>query len=196
MVGRPRQFNETEALESAMEVFWRRGYEAAGMSELLEAMQISRQSCYNTFGEKRELFLKAIQHYGTTTMAAVCDKMATSGSSPLANVRGFLEQNANCACETGSRGCLVVNAIVEFGDTDATVAKILRGMLSRIESTLEQALQRAQDIGEISSAADPASLAKFVTHVGFGFSALGKIKLCKDSSAAIVDYAMSVIEAA
>lgn len=193
MVGRPRQFNETEALERAMEVFWQRGYEAAGMSELLEAMQISRQSCYNTFGEKRELFLKAIQHYGDTALAKVCEQMSKSGS-PLANVRGFLEQSAQHACKSKSRGCMVVNSIVEFGGTDPAVAKTLRKMVSRIENAIEMALTAAQDCGEIGQNADPESLAKFVTHVAFGFSALGKIKMCKDSSNAIVSYALNLLE--
>lgn len=194
MIGRPRQFDETEALEKAMEVFWDRGYEAAGMTELLETMQISRQSCYNTFGEKRDLFLKAIRHYGNTAMSEACDALLKPGS-PLSNVRKFLEQSANCACKSGARGCMVVNSIVEFGGSDREVKKILRKMVTQIEAAIEKALQKAKDLGEIGRTADPESLAKFVAHVAFGFSALGKIKMCKNSSAAIVKYACNILDA-
>jgi TetR/AcrR family transcriptional repressor of nem operon len=195
VIGRPRQFDEIETLERAMQVFWDRGYEAAGMSELLQAMQISRQSCYNTFGEKRELFLRAMKHYGDTALTSVCAQMSKPGS-PLGNVRGFLEGNASCACKPGARGCMVVNSIVEFGADDPEVSKILRRMVTRLEGAIEKALVAAKEIGEISDSADPKQLSKFVTHVAFGFAALGKIKMCKESSSSIVDVALNALDAA
>ena len=62
-MGRPREFNENEALESAMQVFWAKGYDGASLGELTSAMGLSKSSLYDTFGSKHELFIAAVERY-------------------------------------------------------------------------------------------------------------------------------------
>ncbi len=70
-MARPKAFNEEEALAAAMEVFWRNGYERASLDVLLQGMGISKQSLYDTFGDKRALYLKALAHYREQTLTSM-----------------------------------------------------------------------------------------------------------------------------
>ena len=194
MAGRPRQFDEDAALDQAMKVFWCRGYESAGLRELLDAMGISRQSCYNVFGDKHQLFLRTLNRYGDTVIGPFCQRLCES-KSPLDAIRQQLEKQSRNACKKGQRGCLILNSIVEFGDIDESVTRLLRHQLERLENAYEKTLQRAQEQGELSPKADPKSLARYLIHVSLGFSALGKIKMSKESSADVVSLALKTIEA-
>ena len=89
MIGRPREFKEQEALSQAMEVFWHKGYEGTSVQDLLEGMGINRGSMYDTFGDKRTLFLKAVEYYRSHVVSRLVAKLAVPGS-PLGNIRRTL----------------------------------------------------------------------------------------------------------
>ena len=112
--GRPKSFDEQVALEGAMEVFWQHGYEGAALPQLLEQMGISRQSLYDTFGSKRELFLRTIEHYRGTQLARALALLEREGS-PIENIRALLAFFEELALDSRCRGCLVANALVEVG---------------------------------------------------------------------------------
>ena len=131
MTGRPRTFDEAEALTRAMQVFWKHGYERASLTQLLKSMQISRQSCYNVFGDKRALFLRAIRQYTDQALETVRCELR-QGPSPLENVQHWLWKAADQACKASS-GCLVVNTIVEFGNRDRAVQRALSRLVSQVE---------------------------------------------------------------
>ena len=80
-MARPKAFNEDEALAAAMEVFWRTGYERASLDVLLQAMGISKQSLYDTFGDKRALYLKALAHYREQTLTSMRSMFALGAQS-------------------------------------------------------------------------------------------------------------------
>ena len=89
MVGRPKQFNQVEALQRAMELFWQTGYEGTSLPDLLQAMGIQRQSLYDTFGSKRQLYIRTIEHYRTVQLSQALTLLERDGSS-IENVRDLV----------------------------------------------------------------------------------------------------------
>ena len=87
--GRPRSFDRDAALETAMQLFWSKGFENTSKRDLMEATGVASQSLYNAFGDKHELFMESIRHYAETRMALLADVLNAPGS-PLENVRNVV----------------------------------------------------------------------------------------------------------
>ena len=121
MIGRPKEFDEADVLQQAMEVFWAHGYEATSVQDLLDAMGINRASMYDTFGDKHALFMAAFEHYGRTVTRGV-EEVLDGPGSPLANIRKVLTRMAGDVVGGRSRGCLACNTAVELAPHDSEVA--------------------------------------------------------------------------
>jgi TetR/AcrR family transcriptional repressor of nem operon len=157
--GRPREFDETEALEAAMRAFWRRGYAATSVDDLMEATGLARQSLYRTFGGKRALFLRAVDYYGQNVTGRVID-IINSAESPLAGVRGALKVQERMSRETAPAGCLLSNSFGQFLQEDEDVREVLLRNFERLVRALQSAIRRAQDQGEINSAVDARAVGR------------------------------------
>ncbi len=116
-MGRPKAFSERDALEKALDIFWQRGYRGVGLTELLDGMGIARQSLYDTFGNKRQLFIKTIEHYRNTRLAGALALLERDGS-PTQNVKALMRFFEQLALDKRARGCLVANSLVEMGPHD------------------------------------------------------------------------------
>ncbi|MGG5821652.1 TetR/AcrR family transcriptional regulator [Falsiroseomonas sp. HW251] len=194
MSGRPREFDRGKALEDAMRAFWAGGYERTGLPELQAAMGIGRQSLYNTFGDKRSLFLEALDHYGTTQFRWLHERLAAPGSG-LANVRSVLGTWVDAVTAPDFRGCLVCNSTVEFG-RDAAVTAITERHNAAIEASFRAALERAVGDGELRPGTDAAALAQFLANLGQGLALQGRGGLGRGKAAAIVGVAEGLLDAA
>jgi TetR/AcrR family transcriptional repressor of nem operon len=172
--GRPKQFRREDVLERAMQHFWRRGYQATSLPELLRAMGISRQSLYDTFGSKRELYVRAIEHYRASQLAKPLALLAREGS-PIENVRAALRGFPKMAAGAGCRGCLVTNAIVEMGPRDPELARLLTDTLELIRRGFEGALRRAQARGELAPGKSPRQLSRALTNAVMGIAVTGRL---------------------
>jgi TetR/AcrR family transcriptional regulator, transcriptional repressor for nem operon len=117
--GPDKQFDRDVALAKAMQVFWARGYEAASLSQLLEQMGIGRKSLYDTFGNKRSLFFKALEHYAQTQIKSMREQLLQAGS-PLANLERVLKTLLQVHSQPGSHGCLLGTSIADF---DTSICK-------------------------------------------------------------------------
>lgn len=172
--GPEKQFDRAEALDKAMQVFWRRGYEATGVSELLDGMGIGRQSMYDTFGSKYELFLEALREYGRRELTRMIGVLQAPGS-PLANIRGLLEMQELEQKKHPGSGCLMGNTMAELGGRDEDVAAIVRSGLEIIRGALRDTLVRARDAGEIDEDADVEGLANLIVTAVQGTALLTKV---------------------
>lgn len=172
--GRPKSFDELEVLERAMDLFWLRGYEGVGLTELLEHMGISRQSLYDTFGNKRSLFIRTVEHYRETQLAQALELLARDGS-PLENVRAVVRFFETLAGHTSCRGCLVANALVEMGPHDREIAALLHETLGLLQKSIEDALREARDRGELAASKSPETLARALTNALMGMAVTGKL---------------------
>jgi TetR/AcrR family transcriptional repressor of nem operon len=173
--GRPRTFDETEALERAMQLFWSRGYSATGLSELLSEMGISRQSLYDTFGNKRSLFLRTIEHYRTTQLATGLALLEREGS-PRKNIEAVVAFFEALAGDERGRGCFVANALVEVAPHDPELARVLEETLDLLQDGLRAAVERAQEQGEIPAGRSAAALARALTNAMIGMAVTGKLR--------------------
>jgi TetR/AcrR family transcriptional repressor of nem operon len=173
--GRPKQFRREDALERAMELFWRRGYEAASLPELLKAMGISRQSLYDTFGSKRALYISALEHYRATQLSQAVALLGREGS-PIENVRAALRFFPKMAAAAGCRGCLVANAIVELSPRDPELARLLSDSLELIRRGFEGALRKAQARGELAPGRSPRQLSRALTNAVMGIAVSGRLE--------------------
>jgi TetR/AcrR family transcriptional repressor of nem operon len=147
-MARQKEFNQDEVLQKAMEVFWRRGYEAASIQDLVQHMGINRQSMYDTFGDKHALFLQALDRYREIQSRRVFEILDRPGSVKK-NVRLLFEEAVERALsEEGRRGCFVGNATSELaGRCKETAMRTCKSMASA-EKTFQRALMRGTEQGE------------------------------------------------
>ncbi len=174
--GRPKGFDERAVLERAMNLFWARGYQAVGLSELQEHMGISRQSLYDTFGSKRELFIRCIEHYRATQLSQALAILAGDGS-PLDNVKAVVRFFERLAADARCRGCLVANALVELGPHDREIAELLHETLDLLQKSIQRALRQAQGRGELPKSRSPQQVSRALTNALMGMAVTGKLPL-------------------
>jgi TetR/AcrR family transcriptional repressor of nem operon len=174
--GRPKSFDERAALEAAMQLFWVRGYEGAGLTDLLEAMGISRQSLYDTFGNKRELFIRAIHHYRDTQLSQALALLQRDGSR-VENVKELVRFFERLAADERCCGCLVANALVEVAPHDPEIAELLQETLNLLQSSLHRTLKQAQADGELATGKPPLQLSRALVNAMLGLAVSGKLQL-------------------
>jgi TetR/AcrR family transcriptional regulator, transcriptional repressor for nem operon len=159
-MARKKGFDPERALAKAMGVFWRVGYENASTETLMKAMGIARQSLYDTFGDKRALYLQALAYYRDRTNGGMQRMLKASPSVK----EGFATLLFGLAAETREqheRGCLLLSANLQRDARDAVIADFLRDNQDRVEAIFVEALRRAQTRGELSRTHKPAALAHF-----------------------------------
>jgi TetR/AcrR family transcriptional repressor of nem operon len=175
-MGRPKRFSENDALEKALDIFWQGGYQGVGLTELLSGMGIARQSLYDTFGNKRQLFIRTIEHYRDTRLASALALLEREGS-PTQNVKDVVRFFERLALDKRARGCLVANALVEIGPHDPEIRELLAQTLGLLEKGIVKALRRAQRLGELPAGRSPRALARALTNALIGMAVTGKLAL-------------------
>jgi AcrR family transcriptional regulator len=159
--GRPREFDIDEALDRALTVFWRKGFQGASLADLTRAMNLSRPSLYAAFGSKEELFRKALDRYTDGPAAYV--RQALDAPTARAVAERMLGAAIDLMTERGNpRGCLMVQAAL-CGEAADTVRLELAARRSASEAALRQRFERARADGDLPADAVPADLARYVT---------------------------------
>ena len=157
-----------------MEVFWTHGYEAASLSELLKQMGIGKKSLYDTFGNKKSLFIKALDHYALTNAKKMRDRLLGSGSA-LENLKQLLLEWQEMHSKPGSCGCMLGTNIADFTTDDTEIAQLLRNYLQQVEDLFCTVLTQAQAAGEISSTIKPRDLACLLVCTTQGMALVGRV---------------------
>jgi AcrR family transcriptional regulator len=189
-VGRPREFDLVEALDIAMSLFWRRGYEATSISDLTEALGVTRPSLYAAFGNKEQLFRRVLDRYdeGTAGFLAGSLKAATARQVAEGLLRGAAEFHANSA---NPPGCLMVHGALVGSNESGPVREEIRGRRARLQHQIQDRLERAVAEGDLADGSDPAALAHFVVAVMRGMAVEAASGANGKSLHRIVDIAMS-----
>jgi len=159
-MARPKEFDQEKALRNAVRLFSQQGFAATSTDELMHVMDIGRQSMYDTFGDKRALFLRALELYVTESVQSIGVELDRQGSA-LSAVRNALVSFAERKDLCSSDGCMGLNAISEFGQRDAAVTKITRSAARRLRQNLMKVFARAKIQGELNADADIESMADF-----------------------------------
>jgi TetR/AcrR family transcriptional repressor of nem operon len=192
-MSRPKGFSENDALEKALDIFWQRGYQSVGLTELLEGMGIARQSLYDTFGNKRQLFIRAIEHYRDTRLAGALAMLEREGS-PTKNVKDVVKFFEQLALDKRARGCLVANSLVELGPHDREIRELLARTLGLLENGIAKALRKAKRLRELPAGRSPRALARALTNSLVGMAVTGKLALGKATVADIYAGTLSMLE--
>lgn len=162
--GRPRAFDYDTALDQAMRVFWAKGFEGTSMPDLTAAMNMNRPSIYAAFGNKEELFRKALARYAEKTEILIRDLL--DAPTLRASLERFLKGSADSfSCKETPRGCFSIQGALVGSADSAKVcdeAKNRREMVTRL---LRERLDRARAEGELPDDADCGALARFYTAV-------------------------------
>ncbi|MBB4895380.1 TetR/AcrR family transcriptional repressor of nem operon [Streptomyces olivoverticillatus] len=174
-MARTKEFDPDAALQSALELFWRRGYEATSMADLVEHLGIARASLYATFGSKRELYLKALERYGEQRGPRIVEELSQPGPA-LPAVRALVHRFAEeAACDELRRGCFVTNTAVELAAHDPDTARQVEESWHSLETALTSALMRARAQGELPAERDPVALARMLLVLLQGLRVVGRV---------------------
>ncbi|MFA5506384.1 MAG: TetR/AcrR family transcriptional regulator [Vulcanimicrobiota bacterium] len=171
--GPRKQFDPSLALERAMHVFWRHGFAGTSMSQLLAEMGIGKKSLYDTFGNKRELFLQTLDLYAAQNLEGLRAVLEKPGPA-LENLRELLGSPPEGSC----RGCFLGTNMADFELEDKEVAARICGHLKRIEQELEKILDKAREQGEFGRGQDPARLSRLLSCLGQGTALVGRVGDC------------------
>jgi len=190
--GRPRQFDQQQALAAAMEVFWRKGYENASCDDLLTAMKINSGSMYCAFGDKQTLFDKAFDLYCSTVFARTHEYLEGPGSA-LENVRSLVEFWGEMMLLPDCKGCFLQNTLIEFSQHQDGVAKLARKLMSRLQRMLEMKLVEAAKEGELADDADTSELAAFLVNLASGLNVMSRTGASPKSIRGAVNSAMLLL---
>jgi len=172
-MARPREFDMDAALDGAMQIFWRLGYAATNLPDLLRAMGLSRGSFYKAFGDKHSAYLAALDHYDRTCIGAAVallgDRTIGDGTARLL----ALFQGAEPRDKAARRGCFVCNAMVEHGPRDAAVTARTSAMSARLEQAIVEALD---DVPALAGDSDLSQRRKaaIITRLYLGAQAMSR----------------------
>jgi len=149
-VPRTKAFQPAEALDRAMELFWRAGYGATGLDQLVRRTGASRYGLYATFGSKRDLFLASLERYSQAVMDPMLEPLEDARPS-APEIRAFFDRVLDLVRSRGdSRGCLLCNTAFERGAVDPAAAKRVRRHFDRVRRLLARALTNASRDGVLS----------------------------------------------
>ncbi|HVC44820.1 MAG TPA: TetR/AcrR family transcriptional regulator [Candidatus Binataceae bacterium] len=189
-----KQFKTGDVLDRAMAVFWRRGYQATSIQDLIEATGINRGSLYATFGDKQRLFLAVLDHY----MEQVGKPMLAELNEP--NPRRAIERLFAAIIRRNSdpawpRGCLATNTALECPGAGDEINRKIAANLGQIESAIYRVLRRAQTDGSLEPNQDARSLARYFLGVAQGLNVVNKAFADPAILQDIVETSMSVWKA-
>ncbi|NSC25631.1 TetR/AcrR family transcriptional regulator [Streptomyces albus subsp. chlorinus] len=191
-MARPRKFDETHVLTAAMETFWRRGYEATSTRDLSDSTGLGQSSLYNVFGDKRELYLRALRRYYETHTAEQTALLERPG--PVKDRLRDLMVHAIDAdlADPDAAGCFSINASVEKADDD-DVREEIRRHFTTVEQALTETIARGQLSGEISPERSAGTLARRILSTYYGLRVLARIQKDRNALLDVVDSTVSAL---
>lgn len=191
-MGRPREFDRTEALHKAMEVFWAKGYEATSIQDLVDAMSVNRGSIYASFGDKHTLFLEALDHYSQESVDfRKTLRQWAAESSALEAIENLFVMIARRTGPARMRGCFLCNTAVDSAPHDPEIAVKVANGLKLIEASFYDLLQTAKARGELPSGATPRALARYLTSSFNGLMVMSKAISDDDTLQDIIDVTLA-----
>ncbi|MDX3234033.1 TetR/AcrR family transcriptional regulator [Streptomyces sp. ME19-01-6] len=154
-MARPRQFDEKNAVTSATELFWRRGYHATSVRDLGDELKLTPSSLYRTFTDKHTLFLRALDHYRATESTEARQRLDAADHPVREVLREWMLWLVTCPADgTPGRGCFVVNTAAELGTTDEEVRQRTEAAFEVTRQALRSVLAEGRDRGELSAGLD------------------------------------------
>ena len=185
--GRPRAFDEDQALDGAIDVFWRLGYEGASLTELTRAMGINKPSMYAVFGSKEELFVRALERYGLLYRVRLDAVLAKSTTYEV--LESYLRSVAESATRGSVAGCLSIQGGLSCAPDNARIPQLLAEYRQGLEDSVAKAL--SQTVDATQPGVDTAALAGYAVTVGQGIAVHAAAGVTSARLDAVVDVALA-----
>lgn len=188
-----RQFDEDDALDRAMALFWRRGFGPTSMQDLAQATGVLRGSLYHAYGDKQTLFLRVFARYRERFLAVVREAMAAA--TPEQALRQYLGFSINTITDIGdeltTRGCLSTKTATDETAMNEEIRLALRGLLDGIRGLLEQRLSRPDALARLALA--PAAAATLIVTVTRGMVVMERVYSDRAQLQALADDLLRVL---
>ena len=193
-MGRPREFDAEAALDQAMEVFWRHGYEGATIAQLTEAMGINPPSLYACFGNKEGLLKAALDRYTKLRGVWMDEVVAAPTARDVAErmLMGIAEKQTDPA---NPPGCLLVQGGIACGTGSESVPFELAARRAENEDQLRERFVRAKAEGDLKPSSDPAALARYVSAVSVGMGVMASSGSDREALRQVASVAVQAVEA-
>ena len=187
--GRPLEFNQEQALDKALNVFWTRGFEGASMAELTEALGINKPSIYAAFGNKEALFRKALERYRAGPASFVAEAMQQPTAYQA--TERLLTQAADFFSDKSTpNGCMIVQGALTCGQSAHTIQQELVAYRGNFEATLKKRFEQAKLHGDLAPNVDTKQLAKYIATIHQGMSVQATSGATREELLAVVSMAM------
>ncbi|WP_145949288.1 TetR/AcrR family transcriptional regulator [Paenibacillus sp. Y412MC10] len=177
-MGRTKEFDRDQVLRKAMTVFWKKGYEATSIPDLLEAMGLSRSSLYETFQDKQSLYYEAIQQY--KKMSQRKRDVLIAAPTTIEGIRQYFEIHITSAFaaqdEVLPNGCMITNAALSFDAMDEPLQNMVKNSFDELERLFYEKLKRGQETGEISPDKDIRLLSFMLLNLNHSVNVVAKIQ--------------------
>ena len=193
-MGRPREFDAETALDQAMEVFWRHGYEGATIAQLTEAMGINPPSLYACFGNKEGLLKAALDRYTKLRNVWMDGVVSAPTAREVAErmLMGIADKQTDPA---NPPGCLLVQGGIACGSGSENVPFELAARRAQNEDQLRDRFVRAKAVGDLKSSSDPAALARYVSAVSVGMGVMASSGADREALRQVASVAVQAVEA-
>ena len=192
-MARPAEFDRQDVLEKAMNVFWRTGYSATSINDLVNATNLKPGSLYGAFQSKRDLFLEVIDTYAHRSLERVSNRLSES-DAPLENIESFFERFANdLVNDEIGQGCLLVNTMLELATEDDDVRSRVSNYLDQVELCFKNTLTEAQTLGQLDKSKDPEVLATFLMTTIWGLRVLSSKRPDRNAFAKVIQQTLSTL---
>lgn len=190
---RAKEFDETEVLDQALELFRARGFKHTSFNDLVQELGVSRQSLYDTYGDKHALYEAALRRYLERGLDGIRRKF--DESVPVREAfAAFFEGMIAGTCAHGSPGCFMVNSMVELSPHDADTRALAQLHAREIEGIFVSRLSAAQRQGQLARAKDPVALARYFYHTLLGLAVSSRALGDKEVLRQTVQLALQVLD--
>ncbi|GEC77951.1 TetR/AcrR family transcriptional regulator [Flavobacterium aquatile] len=173
-MARLRVFNEDDALDKAIEIFWNKGYNGTSAQDLVTYLGLSRSSLYDTFGDKHSLFIKALKRYQKKSFDDVSKVLQNSNNIKETIKEIFAQAIIESFEDKITKGCFMVNSTVELALHDDEIANVVNENRQMMEEVFLLAVKRGQELNQISSSTDPRLLSRFLFNNYSGIRVLAR----------------------
>ena len=193
-MARTKDFDESEVLDKAVNLFWLKGYNATSMQDLVDGLGISRSSLYDTYGDKHTLFIKALETYQSQSSGQICS-IVSSSLPAKETIKKLLEFIVTgLLSDKTHKGCFMVNAEVEVAPHDEEVNKMICANDQQVEDAFYLVISKGQESGEITNRQDARALARFTFNTVKGIRVTAKSTTDKAVFADIIRLALSALD--
>ncbi|HMG90291.1 MAG TPA: TetR/AcrR family transcriptional regulator [Chryseolinea sp.] len=191
--GRPKDFDEAAVLDKAIELFWKKGYEATSLEQLLAAMGMGKGSMYHNFGNKREVFKLALNRFNQKFVGWL-DEEVTKAKDPIAFIKDYFRGIPRQGADDHKKGCFLGNTVAELACIDPGLEKLAAEHLERMEDIFYTHVKNAQQRGKLKSKEDARLLARHLINLWNGLNITRRMYSSPKELVPLVEFQLKMIQ--